>query len=163
MRDRDLADIIVQGEGVWERGSDVAWDEMRWREEALLKSMGSGSAMSGSVPSLGHSTDSESEDFSTTSPPSTGHSLEDAAARHRAVLRRRIREATRTRRRQLDYRVVKEIGWRGFKWEEGSAGEGLPIRFRGNRGGLLNEAGIKAVMTKVSQAPNRLMATETSP
>ena len=151
MPDRDLADIIVQGDGVWERGSDAAWDELRWREDTMLKSMGDGSVMSKSVPSLDHSTNSESEDNSTTSPPSTGHSLEDAAARQRMVMRRRGREARRARRREKDWRVITEVGWRGFRWEEGLSGAGLPVHFRGSGGGSLSEDGIKAIMTKVSQ------------
>jgi hypothetical protein len=60
------------------------------------------------------------------------------------------REQKRARRRQIDWRVAHEIGWRGFKWEEGNDGEGLPKGFRGGRGGPLTEDGIKAVMTKVS-------------
>lgn len=156
MRDRDLADVVVQGDGAWERGSDAAWEELQWREDALLKSIGSGSTMSRSVPSLDHSSDSESADHSTTSPPSTGHSFEDAGARQRMAVRRRNRALRRARRRELDWRVIKEIGWRGFRWEEGSAGEGLPSGFRGSRGGQLTQGGIKAIMTKVSRETIRL-------
>jgi hypothetical protein len=64
-------------------------------------------------------------------------------------MRRRKKDEARRRRREADGRVVNEVGWRGFKWEEGTAGEGLPRGFRGGKGGLLTEDGIKAVMAKV--------------
>lgn len=153
MRDRDLADVNVQGEGVWERSSDADWNDFRWREESLLKQMegGPGSNVSHTIPSLDHSSDSESESTSA-SPRSTGNSLEDVEARKRLAARKQRREASRYRRKEADWRIVTEVGWRGFGWEEGATGEGLPKGFRGGRGGPLTEAGIKAVMTKVSAA-----------
>jgi len=72
------------------------------------------------------------------------------------AVRRRNRALRRARRRELDWLVIKEIGWRGFRWEEGSAGEGLPSGFRGSRGGQLTQGGIKAIMTKVSRETIRL-------
>ena len=151
MRDRDLADVEVRGDGVWGRRSDADWDELRWREQSLLQSLGNDSATNQSVPSLDHS-DSESADNSTTSPPSTGNSLEDTAARQRTAVKQRRRQARRIRTQLVDGRVSSEIGWRGFRWEEGPLGEGLPAHFRGSRGGALTESGIKAVMHKVGEA-----------
>jgi hypothetical protein len=36
MRDRDLADVHVQGPGVWRRGSDVTFEDLKRREQELL-------------------------------------------------------------------------------------------------------------------------------
>jgi len=36
MRDRDLADVDVQGSGAWARASDAAWEDMKHREELVL-------------------------------------------------------------------------------------------------------------------------------
>lgn len=148
MRDRDLADVVVSGEGVWGRKSDIAWEDLRSREEELMRSIGCDSTLSSSIPSLDHSTESDDEDSSL---PSTNHSLDDLEARRRIAARTGRREQRKARRRQIDWRVAHEIGWRGFKWEEGNSGEGLPRGFRGCRGGPLTEDGIKAVMKKVSQ------------
>ena len=142
MRDRDLADVTVSGEGVWERKSDACWEDLKSREEELLRSLGS---EHGSVPSLDHSLESDDDE----SLPSTNHS-DDPDARRRMAARMGRREQRRARRKQVDWRIAHEVGWRGFKWEEGAGGEGLPQGFRGMRGGPLTEDGIKAVMTKVS-------------
>jgi hypothetical protein len=115
MRDRDLADVDVQGEGVWERESDLAWEDKKEREASLLRIM-----------STGQSLDSHHDPNDT----------EEA--------RRRQEDSAR-----MDQRIAREIGWRGFKWEEGN-GEGLPRGFTGTKGGPLSEQAIKAVMTKVS-------------
>jgi hypothetical protein len=147
MRDRDLADIDVNGPGCWSRQSDADWDELKWREEALLKSMGSQSTLS--VPPLEDdgSTDSESTSASN---PSTAISSEDAENRRRLAMQKQQRMMLRAKRREADGRIVKEVGWRGFKWEEGKNGEGIPRGFRGTVGGPLTVDAIKAVMTKVS-------------
>lgn len=149
MRDRDLADVVVSGPGAWARQSDADWDELRWREEALLKSMGSQSSLS--VPSLDADHDQSSDSESTSaSLISTGNSMEDNENRRRLAVKRQQRSLIRARRREADGRVAREVGWRGFIWEEGKQGEGMPRRFRGTVGGRLTESGIKAVMTKVS-------------
>ena len=158
MRDRDLADVEVRGDGVWGRSSDADWDELRWREESLLQSLGKEFATNRSVPSLDHS-DSESADHSTTSPPSTGNSLDNSVPRQRTAGEQRKRQARRIRTQQVDRRVIS-VGWRGFRWEEGSTGEGLPAHFRGGRGGALTESGIKAVMHKVGTALESSLKTD---
>ena len=148
MRDRDLADVIVSGEGVWERKSDLDWEDFKSREEEVLRSMGS-EAISSEIPSLDHSAESDEED--STSLPSTNHSagVDDLEARRIAAVKLGKREQRRARRRQIDWKIVHDVGWRGFKWEEGAGGEGLPRGFRGSRGGPLTEDAIKAVMRKV--------------
>lgn len=143
MRDRDLADIQVNGPGCWSRQSDADWDELKWREEALLSSMTGQSA----VPSL---EDDGSSDSGSTSAPSTGISSEDVENKRKMVIEKQHRMAVRAKRREADERVLKEVGWRGFKWEEGNRGEGLPRGFRGTVGGPLSVEAIKGVMTKVS-------------
>ena len=145
MRDRDLADVIVQGDDIWDRTSDAAWEELKAREDELLKTMDS--FTSSSLPSLDHSTDSEDD---RTSPPSTFHSSDDPE-------RRRANQLRRQTRRELDFTIAMKVGWRGFKWEEGSKGEGLPKGFRGTMGGQLTEPGIKALMAKVRYAYDDLL------
>ena len=141
MRDQDLADIDVSTPGVWGRASDAGLDELKWREESLVGSM--------AHPRLDpREFGTSDEESSGPSPPSTTNSLEEAEARRKEASRQR-KAAMKARKREIDYRVAKEIGWRGFKWEEGTAGEGLPRGFRGTRPGKLTEDGIKAVMTKV--------------
>ena len=135
MRDRDLADVLVVGDGVWARTSDMDFDEMKSREAALLDSLGPDA-----VPSLDHS-GSASVESDDESQPSSGHSMIDEARR------RKRRDAKTTRRREVDI-MVKNLGWRGFKWEE--RGTGLPDGFRGSKGMPLTESGIKAIMIKVS-------------
>lgn len=152
MRDRDLADIEVNGPGCWSRQSDADWDELKWREEALLKSMGSQSTLS--VPSLEDDRSSDSESTSA-SFPSTGISSEDVENRRKMVIQKQHRNAIRAKRREADERVLREVGWRGFKWEEGKRGEGLPRGFRGTVGGPLSQEAIKGVMTKVSSSRAR--------
>jgi hypothetical protein len=147
MRDRDLADVAVTGPGCWSRQSDADWDDLKWREEALLKSMGSQSNLS--VPSLEDAGSSDSESTSA-SFPSTGRSGEDVEARRRMAMMKQQRVAIRAKRREADGRIANEVGWRGFKWEEGKQGEGMPRGFRGTVGGPLSTDAIKAVMTKVS-------------
>ena len=149
MRDRDLADIEVNGPGCWSRSSDADWDELRWREEALLKQMGNQSTLS--VPSLEDDGSSDSESTSA-SFPSTGISSEDVENRRKMVIQKQHRNAIRAKRREADERVQREVGWRGFKWEEGKRGEGLPRGFRGTVGGPLSVEAIKGVMTKVSSS-----------
>ena len=144
MRDRDLADVIVSGDGVWERKSDVAWEDLKAREEEILRS--AGSEHSNEIPSLDYS---DGSDDDSASMPSTNHSgIDDLEARRRAAERIGRKEQRRARRRQIDWKILHEVGWRGFKWEEGG-GEGLPKGFRGGRGGALSEDAIKAVMRKV--------------
>jgi hypothetical protein len=149
MRDRDLADIEVNGPGCWSRSSDADWDELRWREEALLKQMGNQSTLS--VPSLEDDGSSDSESTSA-SFPSTGISSEDVENRRKMVIQKQHRNAIRAKRREADERVQREVGWRGFKWEEGKRGEGLPRGFRGTVGGPLSVEAIKGVMTKVNSS-----------
>jgi len=151
MRDRDLADIDVIGPGCWSRQSDADWDELKWREEALLKSIGSQSTLS--VPSLEDDASSDSESTSASN-PSTAISSEDAENRRRLAMQKQQRMILRAKRREADGRILKEVGWRGFKWEEGKNGEGMPRGFRGTVGGPLTVDAIKAVMTKVSIIPH---------
>ena len=125
MRDRDLADVDVHGEGVWERQSDADFEGMKNAEEGLL---GSSSECS-MTPSL------ESDDEE--SLPSTGHSVLDDA-------RRRRKEMRAIRRRGVDDAVLR-MGWKLFKWEDR-----LPEGFRGTKPGSLTEKGIKMVMLKAS-------------
>ncbi|WVR09401.1 hypothetical protein IAU60_006468 [Kwoniella sp. DSM 27419] len=150
MRDRDLADVHVQGEGVWERASDADWRDYEWREQALLKSMGNVNHEASSARIADDS--SEDSDETSVSPPSTGNSGEDARLRQRIMEKKHRRSMVQAKKREVDWRVVREVGWRGFKWEEGEAGEGLPRGFRGGRGGPLSEEAIKAVMTKFPSA-----------
>jgi hypothetical protein len=162
MRDRDLADIEVNGPGCWSRSSDADWDELRWREEALLKQMGNQSTLS--VPSLEDDGSSDSESTSA-SFPSTGISSEDVENRRKMVIQKQHRNAIRAKRREADERVQREVGWRGFKWEEGKRGEGLPRGFRGTVGGPLSVEAIKGVMTKVSSSlssPRKLISVPQS-
>ena len=147
MRDRDLADVEVNGPGAWSRQSDADWDELRWREEALLKSMGNQS--SHSIPSLEDAGSSDSEDTSV-SLVSTGNSAEDSENRRKIAIKKHQRSLLRAKRREADGRILKEVGWKGFIWEQGKQGEGMPKGFRGTVGGKLTESGIRAVMTKVS-------------
>jgi hypothetical protein len=146
MRDRDLADVEVIGPGCWSRQSDADWDELKWREEALLKSIGTQSTLS--VPSLEDAGSSDSESTSA-SFPSTGRSTEDVEMRRRLAAKKQQRMVVRAKRREADGRIASEVGWRGFKWEEGKQGEGMPRGFRGTVGGPLSTEAIKAVMTKV--------------
>ncbi|WRT68634.1 uncharacterized protein IL334_005612 [Kwoniella shivajii] len=154
MRDRDLADVIVQGEGVWERSSDGDWKDLEWREEALLKPTNPLEDRSSSIRSIGGAADdfSDNSDSTTFSPPSTGNSAEDAQLRRNIDERRRRRSAVKAKKREAERRIAREVGWRGFKWEEGEAGEGLPRGFRGTKGGKLTEEGIRAVMAKFPSA-----------
>ncbi|WVQ95166.1 hypothetical protein IAU59_002260 [Kwoniella sp. CBS 9459] len=154
MRDRDLADVVVAGEGVWERASDADWRDLEWREQALLKSMGNLGDNTSITSILGRAADESSEESDSTSVsrPSTGNSREDVHLRRMIEEKNRRQSLIRAKKREADWRIVKEVGWKGFKWEEGEAGEGLPRGFRGNRGGKLSEQGIKAVMTKFPSA-----------
>ncbi|WWC63558.1 uncharacterized protein I303_106162 [Kwoniella dejecticola CBS 10117] len=153
MRDRDLADVIVQGEGIWERESDGDWRDLEWREVALLKSLGAQEDHA-VYKQLFRAADESIEDSDSTSfsPPSTGNSVEDAQLRRELDARRKRRSLLRAKKREADRRVAVEVGWRGHKWEEGDAGEGLPRGFRGTKGGKLTEEGIKGVMTKFPSA-----------
>jgi hypothetical protein len=137
MRDRDLADITVSGEGVWDRVSDGDWEEKRDREEVLLRSKGAGSIASDGFTTLDHGVESEEDSM-----PSTGHSVETEEGRRKSA----AREERRARRKEADYRIMREVGWKCFRWEER---EGLPSGFRGGKGGPLSEEGIRSVMTKV--------------
>lgn len=130
MRDRDLADVDVQGPGVWTRGSDVAWEDLKRREKELLESASSVESDNDSLPL---SDDSE-------------------AARFRVAMKADRKEQDKARQRELDWHVA-DIGWRGFKWEEE---EGLPPGFRGTKGGPLTQEAIKAVMRKVRSSTARL-------
>lgn len=158
MRDRDLADVNVVGDGVWERQSDFDFNDLRARELSMSRSLSGFASSSPSIPSVeeGQSSDSESTSASF---PSTGNSLEEAEARRCVVARKQAKNALRSQRKALDRRIVEEVGWRGFKWEEGPNGEGLPRRFRGTAGGPLTEEGIKAVMTKFPSASAHRYAT----
>lgn len=142
MRDRDLADVDVTGADAWERSSAGAFEELKSREYDLLRTM-----------SLDHSTaamsleDASIESESVSSPLSHTSTLpEDRIASQR---RQQQREARRTRTEERD-QMISKVGWRGFKWEEGSGGEGFPRGFRGTKPGALTEKGIKNVMTMVS-------------
>ncbi|ODN85481.1 hypothetical protein L198_07564 [Cryptococcus wingfieldii CBS 7118] len=140
MRDRDLADVDVQGEGVWGRASDVDLTDLIWREEALLKSMGD----LNSADLHAKSDDATSEESRAEEDPEARQQGEqERAARHAAI---------QAKKQEADWRISREIGWRGFKWEEGREGEGLPRNFRGGKGGDLTIEGIKMVMTKFPSA-----------
>ncbi|ODO11040.1 hypothetical protein I350_01642 [Cryptococcus amylolentus CBS 6273] len=140
MRDRDLADVDVQGEGVWGRASDVDLTDLIWREEALLKSMGD----LNSADLHAKSDDATSEESRAEEDPEARQQGEqEKAARHAAI---------QAKKQEADWRISREIGWRGFKWEEGREGEGLPRNFRGGKGGDLTVEGIKMVMTKFPSA-----------
>ncbi|OCF32661.1 hypothetical protein I316_05582 [Kwoniella heveanensis BCC8398] len=154
MRDRDLADVIVSGEGIWERTSDADWRDLEWREQALLKSMGNLDDNTSITGILGRAADESSEDSDSTSVsrPSIGNSREDVQLRRAIEEKNRRRSLIRAKKREADWRIVNEVGWKGFKWEEGEAGEGLPRGFRGSKGGKLTEPGIKAVMSKFPSA-----------
>ncbi|WVW85360.1 hypothetical protein I302_107398 [Kwoniella bestiolae CBS 10118] len=154
MRDRDLADVTVQGEGVWERESDADWRDLEWKEQALLKHMGNIDENPSLYDELTKAADESSEDTDSTSfsPPSTGNSAEDANLRRELDARRRRRSLIKAKKREADWRIATEVGWRGHKWEGGETGEGLPRGFRGTNGGKLTEEGIKAVMTKFPSA-----------
>lgn len=141
MRDQDLADVDVSTPGVWARSSDVGLEELKWREQELVNAAGS--------LRLEREDMTSDEGSSGPSPPSTTNSLEEAEARRKEAVKQK-KAALRLKRKELESRIVREVGWRGFKWEEGSAGEGLPRGFRGLRPGRLTEDGIKGIMTKVS-------------
>lgn len=134
MRDRDLADVTVIGDDAWERASNEAWEESKRREVELLRSLSS--VEDGS--DLGEGS----------GPASHPETLEEG--QRTLSTGQQAQNLRRARRAEKDQRVIREIGWRGFKWEEGSSGEGLPRSFRGTVGGRLTEEAIKAVMTKVS-------------
>jgi hypothetical protein len=51
--------------------------------------------------------------------------------------------------REEDNLVDREVGWRGFSWEEGENGTGLPRHFRGNVEGELLEERLRELATKV--------------
>ena len=145
MRDRDLADVDVTGEHVWDRQSDVDFEMKKEREQDILRTVGSESRPPSAIPSLVDlSLESDEESF-----PSTHHSMDEQEMKRRVDSQNARREQKRARKRELDWKIAS-IGWRGFKWEEGERGEGLPKGFRGSRGGPLTEEGIKQVMLKVS-------------
>lgn len=148
MRDRDLADVDVTGEGVWDRASNVAWDELKQREADLLGAMSLDHSVSGL--SLEDSSSDDASEPSISSPRSQGSGLSSEEARRRAVQKKQMREARRAKRDERDAQIAR-LGWRGFKWEEGQAGEGFPRGFRGTRPGALTEKGIKNVMTMVRE------------
>ncbi|WWD02130.1 hypothetical protein V865_000168 [Kwoniella europaea PYCC6329] len=154
MRDRDLADVVVSGEGVWERESDGDWRELEWKEQAILKSMGNLDDSPSLYRELVKAADESSQDSDSTSfsPPSTGNSTEDAQLKRELDARKKRKSLIRAKKREADWRIAKEVGWRGHKWEQGESGEGLPRGFRGTNGGKLTEEGIKAVMTKFPSA-----------
>jgi hypothetical protein len=153
MRDRDLADVDVTGDGVWERASDVALDELKSREYDLLRGMSIDHSVS--TMSVDESISSSTHGETLSSPRSHASGLpSDEAARMAALKKQQAREARRQRREERDAQVAR-IGWRGFKWEEGSGGYGFPAGFRGTRPGPLTEKGIKNVMTMVSASPSR--------
>ncbi|BEI79673.1 hypothetical protein CcaverHIS002_0102020 [Cutaneotrichosporon cavernicola] len=143
MRDRDLADVDVVGHGVWERASDVALEELKSREYDVLRSMSIDHSVSLSAMSVDESISSSTHGETLSSPRShtSGGASDDAARK-----KNQARDARRQRREDRDIQVAR-IGWRGFKWEEGSGGDGFPAGFRGTRPGPLTEKGIKNVMT----------------
>lgn len=148
MRDRDLADVDVMGDGVWERASDAALDELKSREYDLLRGMSMDHSVS--VMSIDESISSSTHGESMSSRSHASGLPSDEAARQAAALKKQhTREARRHKREERDAHVAR-IGWRGFKWEEGAEGEGFPVGFRGTRPGPLTEKGIKNVMTMVS-------------
>lgn len=143
MRDRDLADVDVTGADAWERQSAAAFDDLKARELDLLRSASldhSNSTMSMDDLSL------ESESIS--SPLS--HTSTNPDDRPGSQRRLQQRDARRTRLSDQD-QLIARVGWRGFKWEEGSGGEGFPRGFRGTKPGALTEKGIKNVMTMVGE------------
>ncbi|KAL1405801.1 hypothetical protein Q8F55_007478 [Vanrija albida] len=144
MRDRDLADVDVLGEGVWDRESNVAWDELKQREADMLGAMSLDHSISGL--SLEDSSSDDASEPSISSPRSQASGLSSEEARRRAVQKKQMREARRAKRDERDAQIAR-LGWRGFKWEEGQAGEGFPRGFRGTRPGALTEKGIKNVLT----------------
>ncbi|WVQ71992.1 hypothetical protein IAR50_001536 [Cryptococcus sp. DSM 104548] len=141
MRDRDLADVDVQGEGVWARASDGDMADLVWREEALLKSMGDLDT-----------TELQPVVDEASSQESRGESEEDIEGRRKRQQERARQAAVKAKMQEADWRISREVGWRGFKWEEGKEGEGLPRNFRGGKGGDLTTEGIKMVMTKFPSA-----------
>jgi len=143
MRDRDLADVIVQGEGIWERESDAGWDDLKEREHELMRTWSTDHSHSLSGASFEDTSSRDSE----SSPKSHTSALPDD---RNAALRKQLRDARRAKREEHDAQIAR-VGWRGFKWEEGSGGEGFPRGFRGTRPGALTEKGIKNVMTMVSR------------
>lgn len=150
MRDRDLADVDVTGDGVWGRASDVALEELKSREYDLLHGMSIDHSVSISTMSVDESISSSTHGETLSSPRSHASGLaSDEAVRTVALKKQQAREARRQRRDERDAQVAR-IGWRGFKWEEGSGGDGFPVGFRGTRPGPLTEKGIKNVMTMVS-------------
>ncbi|KLT43385.1 hypothetical protein CC85DRAFT_301392 [Cutaneotrichosporon oleaginosum] len=145
MRDRDLADVDVTGDGVWERASDAALDELKAREYDLLRGMSVDHSVS--AWSVDESISSSTHGETLSSPRSHASGVySDEAARTAAAKKQQAREARRQRREDRDAQIAR-IGWRGFKWEEGSGGDGFPVGFRGTRPGPLTEKGIKNVMT----------------
>jgi hypothetical protein len=51
--------------------------------------------------------------------------------------------------REEDERVRSRVGWKGFYWEEGAEGSGLPRHFRGHVEGELLEERLKELAVKV--------------
>ncbi|GMK59802.1 hypothetical protein CspeluHIS016_0900190 [Cutaneotrichosporon spelunceum] len=143
MRDRDLANVDVTGDGVWERASDIALEELKSREYDLLRSMSIDHSVSMSTMSIDESISSSTHGETLSSPRSHASNLaSDDATRKKS----QGRDPRRQRRQDRDAQVAR-IGWRGFKWEEASGGDGFPPGFRGTRPGALTERGIKNVMT----------------
>ncbi|WWC90460.1 uncharacterized protein L201_005395 [Kwoniella dendrophila CBS 6074] len=154
MRDRDLADVCVQGEGVWERSSDGDWRDLAEKEDYILKTIGNLDDHTSIYHELSKAADQSSEESDSTSFSlrSTGNSAEDAQIRRNLDTRKKRTSIIKSKKREADWRIAREVGWRGHKWEEGDAGEGFPRGFRGTKGGKLTEEGIKAVMTKFPSA-----------
>lgn len=146
MRDRDLADIDVQGEGCWERESDTGWRDLKERENDVLRAWSSDHSQQLSISAMSH--DESSRDSESVSSPRS-HTSALAEEQRQAALRKQSREARRAKRDERDASIAR-VGWRGFKWEEGAGGDGFPRGFRGTRPGALTEKGIKNVMTMVS-------------
>lgn len=153
MRDRDLADVDVTGEGAWDRASDAALEELKSREIDLLRGMSIDHSVS--TLSIDESISSSTHGESVSSPRSHTSALPPDDPRAAAAAKKQqMREARRVKREERDAQVAR-IGWRGFKWEEGAEGEGFPAGFRGTRPGALTEKGIKNVMTMVSCVRSR--------
>ena len=117
MRDRDLMHVDVLGEGVWERASDVDWQERLEREDMCVQQF--------------------------RRDPDNRRKRDECEGEARARLESMLL-------REEDALVTREVRWRGFSWEEGPDGTGLPRHFRGHVGGELLEERLKELASKVS-------------
>ena len=122
MRDRDLMHVDVTGEGVWERASDVDWQDRLEREDMCVQQF--------------------------RRDPENRRKREECEGEARARLESMLL-------REEDNLVDQEVGWRGFSWEEGENGTGLPKHFRGHVEGELLEERLRELATKVGSTGQR--------